>query len=122
MLNLNLDMLGYAGRSNRLYATYSRADQNLRDVVLDVGKVAPLCLVDGHRKSQRFRLFNEKVNWRKASDHAAFSKAGFRYIFIGGGVHKNYHTPKDTFENIDHDFYVSATETAWLILQAADAS
>lgn len=122
LLNINLDMMGYGGRKKRLYATHSRGDKSLKSLVANVAKHAPLCLINGHRKSQRFRLFDEKVNWRKASDHWAFGKAGFRYIFLGGGVHKNYHTTKDKFENIEQDFYVSATEAAWLILQAADAS
>lgn len=122
LLNINLDMLAYAGRKNRLYVTHTRGDKKLKGLVAKVAKIAPLCLINGHRKSQRFRLFEERINWRKASDHGAFAKAGFRYIFVGGGVHKNYHTPQDKFENIHQDFYVSATESAWLILQAADSS
>lgn len=121
LLNINLDMLGYGGRKNRLYATHSRGDKNLKKLVANVANLAPLCLINGHRKSTRFRLFDEKINWRKSSDHWAFGEGGFRYIFLGGGVHKNYHTTEDKFENIEQDFYVSASEAAWLILQAADA-
>jgi hypothetical protein len=42
-------------------------------------------------------------------------------MFVGGGGHKRYHTTKDGFENIHQKFYISAVETAWLILQAADS-
>lgn len=121
LLNINLDMLGEGGRKNRLYATYSRGDEQLALLVKNIADVAGLCLIDGHRKSQRFSGLSRKVNWRKASDHAVFAKVDMPYLFVGGGVHKRYHTPKDNFESIDKKFYVSAAETAWLILQAADS-
>tara|TARA_R110002167_G_scaffold91_3_gene625 strand:- start:606 stop:1547 length:942 start_codon:yes stop_codon:yes gene_type:complete len=121
LLNINLDMLGEGGRRNRLYASFSRGDEQLAEFVKNVSDTAGLCLISGHRKSQSFRQFEKKINWRKASDHAAFSNIDIPYIFLGGGVHKRYHTPKDNFENINQKFYVTAAETAWLILQAADS-
>jgi Zn-dependent M28 family amino/carboxypeptidase len=121
LLNINLDMLGEGGRKHRLYTTYTRGDEQLAELVKNIAGVAGLCLIDGHRKSQRFNSLSYKVNWRKASDHAAFSKIDIPYLFVGGGVHNRYHTTKDNFENINQKFYVSAAETAWLILQAADS-
>lgn len=120
-LNINLDMLGEGGRKNRLYATFTRADEQLAEIVKNVADIAGLCFINGHRKSQRFSRFDRKINWRKSSDHAAFAKVDIPYLFVGGGVHKRYHTPKDSFENMDKKFYVSAVETAWLIIQAADS-
>lgn len=120
-LNINLDMLGEGGRRHKLYATFSRGSQQLAELVKNVSDIAGFCLINGHRKSQRFSQSLQKINWRKASDHAAFSKVNIPYLFIGGGEHNRYHTPKDNFENINQKFYVTAVETAWLILQAADA-
>jgi Zn-dependent M28 family amino/carboxypeptidase len=120
-LNINLDMLGEGGRRNRLYATFTRGNEQLAEFVENVADIAGLCFISGHKKSQRFSRFSHKINWRKASDHAAFAKIDIPYLFIGGDVHKRYHTTKDSFENINLKFYVSAAETAWLILQAADA-
>ena len=120
-LNINLDMLGEGGRKNRLYATFTRADEQLAEIVTSVADIAGLCFINGHRKSQRFIRPERKINWRKSSDHAAFARMNIPYLFIGGGVHKRYHTPKDNFENMDKTFYVSAAETAWLLIQAADA-
>lgn len=120
-LNINLDMLAEGGRKNRLYATFTRGDEELAKIVKNVADIAGLCFISGHRKSERFSRSNRKINWRNASDHAAFAKIDIPYLFIGGGEHKRYHTPKDSFENIDQKFYVSAAETAWLILQAADS-
>jgi len=48
---------------------------------------------------------NARIDWRNASDHASFRKYKIPYIYYGVGTHKNYHTHKDTFENIDEDFY-----------------
>jgi Zn-dependent M28 family amino/carboxypeptidase len=120
-LNINLDMLAEGGRRNRLYATFTRGDEELAKIVKNVADIAGLCLISGHRKSERFNRFSHKINWRNASDHAAFAKIDIPYLFVGGGEHKRYHTPKDSFENIDQTFYVSAAETAWFILQAADS-
>lgn len=120
-LNINLDMLGEGGRRNRLYATFSRGNRPLAELVKKVSNIASLCLISDHRKSQRFNRSMQKINWRKASDHAAFSKVDIPYVFLGGGEHKRYHTPKDSFENINQKFYITAAETAWQVLQAADA-
>lgn len=120
-LNINLDMLGEGGHRNRLYATFSRGDEQLAALVKNISDNAGLCLISGHRRSQGFSSVKQKINWRKASDHAAFSKVDIPYLFLGGGVHQRYHTPQDNFENINQKFYISAAETAWLILQAADS-
>lgn len=40
-----------------------------------------------------------------ADDNASFRKYKIPYIYYGVGTHKNYHTHKDTFENIDVKFY-----------------
>jgi Zn-dependent M28 family amino/carboxypeptidase len=122
LLNINLDMLAEGGRKKRLYTTITRKKEQLIQLVENVAENAALCLVNGHKKSQRFSQFGKKINWRKASDHAAFASADIPYVFLGGAVHKRYHTPKDSFENIDQAFYIAAVETAWLLLQAADST
>ncbi|MGS2721399.1 M20/M25/M40 family metallo-hydrolase [Paraglaciecola aestuariivivens] len=120
-LNLNLDMLAQGGRRNRLYATHSRNQQTLAELIKQVASQAPLCLINGHRKSQNIGRSNDRINWRMASDHGAFLKADLPFIFIGVGVHNQYHTVRDNFENIDQDFFVAAASTAWQVLQAVDA-
>jgi Zn-dependent M28 family amino/carboxypeptidase len=120
-LNINLDMLGEGGRRNRLYATYTSGNKQLAELVKNISEIAGLCLISGHRKSRDISKPQQAINWRKASDHAAFSKVDIPYVFVGVGVHRRYHTSKDNFENINQKFYVSAAETAWLILQAADS-
>lgn len=121
LLNLNLDMLGEGGSKNRLYVTTTKGDKQLMRMVKNIAVSAGLCFIHGHSKSQRFTRASRKVNWRKASDHAAFARIDIPYLFVGGGTHERYHTPKDTFERIDKEFYTSAVETAWLLLQAADS-
>lgn len=119
-LNINLDMLAEGGRKSRLYATYSRNKSYLNQVVKEITDIAGLCFIDGHRRSQRFNRFQSKTSWRKASDHDAFDSVGIPFLFIGAGVHNRYHTPKDSFENVNQQFYIAAAETAWLMFQAVD--
>ena len=112
-------MLGEGGRRNRLYATFTRGNEQLAELVENMADIAGLCFISGHKKSQDFSRFRHKINCRKASEHAAFANIDIAYLFIVGGIHKRYHTTKDSFENINLKFYISAVETAWLILQAA---
>ncbi len=120
--NLNLDMLAQGGRRKRLYATHTRKSKALAAVVNQVAEQAPLCLVNGHRKSQHLGFSQPRINWRLASDHGAFLKAGVPFIFLGVGVHNDYHTVQDRYENIDPDFFLAAAETAWQVLQAVDSA
>ncbi|KXI29263.1 M28 family peptidase [Paraglaciecola hydrolytica] len=117
VLNINLDMLAEGGRRMRLYVTSSIGNDKLDNGIQQVIAKAGLCLVKGHRSSLGSRSELQKVNWRKASDHAAFAKQAIPYLFIGGDTHVRYHTPEDRVEQIDRVFYTAATETAWLVLQ-----
>jgi Zn-dependent M28 family amino/carboxypeptidase len=49
-LNINLDMLGEGGRSNRLYATLIRGNEQLAELVENVADIAGLCFISGHKK------------------------------------------------------------------------
>ena len=118
ILNLNLDMLAEGGRRKRLYVTSGKGNDEVDGKIQDVLDKAGICLVKGHRSSLMERSVRQRVNWRQASDHAAFAKRAIPYLFIGVDTHPRYHTPEDTIEHIDRLFYVAATETAWLMLQA----
>jgi hypothetical protein len=66
---------------------------------------------------QGFSSINRKniarTNWYLASDHAIFYRAKIPFIYFGVGVHKNYHSPNDNFENINTTFYLSATTSIY---------
>lgn len=119
-LNINLDMLAEGGRRKRLYVTSGKVDDWVDSQLQNIITRAGLCLVKGHRSSLGNRSTVQNINWRKASDHAAFAKLNIPYLFIGVDTHPNYHTSEDRVEQVDPLFYTAATETAWLILQAVN--
>ena len=119
--NLNLDMLAQGGRRHRLYASSSKLDSRLDDLIEDTIIEAGLCLVKGHRSSQRSYASPSRRNWKQASDHGSFADAGIPYVYIGVSDHPDYHTPKDIVENIRPEFFYAATETSLLFLQKLDA-
>ena len=119
--NLNLDMLAEGGRRKKLYVTHSRGDDRIDRLVDKSIKGAGLCLVKGHRRSQRGYSSATKVNWRKASDHASFASKNIPYLFVGVGVHRRYHTQRDTTNDINKGFYTAAVETSLSLLKALDS-
>jgi len=64
-------------------------------------------VIKGFRKNVGGK--NHRVNWLKASDHYAFHKNDIPFIYYGVGLHKNYHTSKDTYKNANKDLYVKST-------------
>lgn len=118
--NLNLDMLAQGGRRNKLYVSGARQHKELKTVVQQTIDEAGLCLVDGHRQVSRGFGGGGKVNWRKASDHAAFARQGIGYLFVSVNVHPDYHTVHDEIDNIDSAFYTAAAETSLLLLRNMD--
>ncbi|SEL04905.1 M20/M25/M40 family metallo-hydrolase [Parapedobacter koreensis] len=47
-------------------------------------------------------------DWTRQSDHAAFHEAGIPFIYFGVEDHPDYHTPRDTYERIQPDFFYHA--------------
>jgi hypothetical protein len=43
-------MLGEGGRSNRLYATLTRCNEQLAELVENVADIAGFCFINGHKK------------------------------------------------------------------------
>jgi Zn-dependent M28 family amino/carboxypeptidase len=119
--NLNLDMLGGGGRHKRLYVTPSKGHSGLQSVIQSVIDTAGLCLVKGHRSSRKNSTNRGHINWRLASDHAAFGKKNIPYLYVGVGDHSRYHTVNDTTANIDRLFFNAASQTALSLLLGLDS-
>lgn len=119
--NLNLDMLSQGGRRNRLYVSGAGSDDNLQRVVAEAIKTAGLCLRKGHRNTRRGYAGVSRMNWRGASDHAAFNRAKIPFLFVGVSDHRYYHSEDDSVENLDSEFHTAATETSLKILQLMDS-
>lgn len=108
VLNINLDMLALKTRDPTLYAfTSYKQKQKIIDLSTKVAKKDIKVRVSSSNKQMHRRIKNGRINWRKASDHYSFSKAGIPFIYFGMGYDKHHHKPSDTIENIDKTLYIN---------------
>lgn len=104
LLNINLDML--AGGKKKLLALYSnelkpfvaKAKTHLADTNYQIRFTRGQGFFPRSVKNQRQRILN-------AGDHRLFYKNDIPILYFGVGEHKYYHTPKDTYENINSAFF-----------------
>ncbi|HEY9040972.1 MAG TPA: M28 family peptidase [Rheinheimera sp.] len=114
VLNLNLDMIGRAGKRGRLYLTGARRYPALMSQLhAEFSKLQFL----PHRGPPRNVRSNMRYNWLEASDHGPFHRAGIPYLFFGGHEHADYHTPEDTWQRIEPDFLAMAMQAIWHTVQ-----
>lgn len=114
VLNLNLDMVGRAGKRGRLYLTGAKRYPALMSLLgTEFGKVQFL----SHSGPPRSIRSNKRYDWPDASDHGPFHRAGIPYLFFGGHEHADYHTPDDTWQKIDPDFLAMAMQAIWRTVQ-----
>lgn len=107
VLNVNMDMIS-RNDNNELYAAGSFHYPHLRPM-LDI-KNEIVTLRTGHDNP----ALGRRDDWTNQSDQAVFHRLGIPFIYFGVEDHPDYHTPNDTFENIQPQFYYHATQ---LILQ-----
>ncbi|NMH61519.1 M28 family peptidase [Alteromonas ponticola] len=110
-LNINIDMIGNGGKRHELYVL-TPPDVYFTPLVhqyIAAHSKATFRLKAGQpRKINRRSLLESRIDWRRASDHAVFANVGIDYIYFGNDIHKHYHQPSDTFENINVDFFKSS--------------
>ncbi len=119
-LNINIDMVAGNKYTHRLHFINKGLDKLLTNVQLEVLKTTqtPVKLKKGFR-SNLSRGANRR-KWYEASDHSVFYHAGIPFIYFGVETHKNYHTPQDTFSNINLEFFISACQTIYQQLRFID--
>ena len=103
-LNINIDMISGESRTKSLHyisqnlSTISTAKMNMLNLITVDDKF--FSVRRGFRGTEkRHRSIYNRTNWEMASDHGVFYKANVPFIYYGVGVHKNYHSENDTFEN-----------------------
>lgn len=99
-LNVNMDMISVSNK-NELYCAGTTQNPDLGSIIEKV-EIAGIKLKFGHDSGET------SDNWTYASDHGAFYRAGYPFLYFGVEDHPNYHQPSDIFENIDKDFYIKA--------------
>ena len=114
VLNVNLDMLGDGGRRDILYMLASSKKAKFKQSLVNLADFAnSLPLKLKWRKNSRFRRHSltEDIDWREASDHAAFKKINVPYLYFGADTTGVYHTTKDDFNQLKQEFFIASAST-----------
>ena len=114
LANINFDMLSRSGEGE-LFATGLYANPQLKPALDPLRATAQATLLYGHDHP---RPFWDMDDWTAQSDQGVFHDAGIPFLYFGVADHPDYHRPTDTFERVDRDFYVRATD---LVVGAAAA-
>lgn len=112
VLNINMDMVS-RNDSNELYASGTYHYPFLRSLITSDNPV--VTLKTGHDQPGSGR-----DDWTTQSDHAAFHRAGIPFVYFGVEDHPDYHTPNDTYENIQPDFFFNAVSVIAEVLEKID--
>lgn len=118
ILNVNLDMIGDGAKRKTLYAMGNTKKLGLRNFIEHYkvsNKTKVFRLRAGYPRPNHGSLI--KVNWRRASDHAAFAKVQVPHLYFGANTNKVYHSPKDDFSKIKPDFLFSSISAIIVILE-----
>ncbi len=113
-INLNLDMVSRADKGE-IYAVGSFQNPDLVPLIDNVASTAPLKLLRGHDSPE----WGEQ-DWSLQSDHAAFLRAGYPFIYLGVEDHADYHRESDEFGKIDPEMFARAVDTIVMLAEATD--
>lgn len=114
VLNINLDMVS-RNDNNELYASGTYHYPHLLPLINSDNP--NITLKTGHDLPGSGR-----DDWTTQSDHAAFHDRGIPFIYFGVEDHPDYHSPSDTFENIQPDFFYQAALTILDVLKKIDSN
>lgn len=103
-LNINLDMVSRNDKSE-LYAAGTYKNPIIKEMLKQADKNTGITLKFGHDEPSQ-----GKDDWTMQSDHGPFAGENIPFVYFGVEDHEDYHKPSDDFENIDPDFFYSATK------------
>ncbi|AFL83713.1 putative aminopeptidase [Belliella baltica DSM 15883] len=103
-LNINMDMVS-RNDQNELYAVGTHHYPFLKPSLERASVGSSPKLMFGHDVPGSGR-----DDWTNASDHAQFHQKKVPFIYFGVEDHDDYHTPRDTFDNIQPEFFKGAVE------------
>lgn len=103
-LNINMDMVS-RNDQNELYAVGTHHYPFLKPSLERASMGSIPKLMFGHDVPGSGR-----DDWTNASDHAQFHQMKVPFIYFGVEDHDDYHSTRDTFENIQPEFFKGAVE------------
>lgn len=109
VFNVNVDMLS-RDTDQLLFAVGTYHHPWLVPLVRTVQRESGARIVMAHDRP-RWRA-GHTMDWTMSSDHGAFHVQGIPFIYFGVADHADYHTPRDTADKADVEFFRITTETA----------
>jgi Zn-dependent M28 family amino/carboxypeptidase len=102
-LNINLDMVSHNDKSE-LYAAGTFKSPAIKDIIQNADQNTGISIKFGHDQPDM-----GKDDWTMQSDHGPFAKENIPFLYFGVEDHKDYHKPSDDFDNINPNFFYSAS-------------
>ena len=102
-LNINLDMVSHNDKSE-LYAAGTFKSPAIKDIIQNADQNTSISIKFGHDQPDM-----GKDDWTMQSDHGPFAKENIPFLYFGVEDHKDYHKPSDDFDNINPNFFYSAS-------------
>lgn len=110
---VNMDMISH-NFDNELYAVGTYHYPFLKPIIETVSEHSSVQLLFGYDSDEWAQ------DWTFSSDHGPFHAKGIPFIYFGVEDHPYYHTPEDTYNRINPDFYVDAVETIIMVIREFD--
>ena len=102
-LNINLDMVSHNDKSE-LYAAGTFKSPAIKDIIQNADQNTGISIKFGHDQPDM-----GKNDWTMQSDHGPFAKENIPFLYFGVEDHNDYHKPSDDFDNINANFFYSAS-------------
>jgi len=113
VMNVNMDMIS-TNFDNELYAVGTYHYPYLKPMIEEVTSDSPVNVLFG------FDSDEWEQDWTMSSDHGPFHQKGIPFVYFGVEDHEHYHSPTDTYENINKDFYMDAVRTIITAIDGLD--
>ena len=123
VININVDMIAGNRRTKKLHYIHKRLDkifdaENYARFKAFSSSTFPITMKYGFKSTVASGM--KRINWMNASDHSAFYHKKIPVVYFGVGTHKNYHTPNDTFERANLNFFYQASQVILKYIEFID--
>lgn len=115
--NVNMDMLS-RDTDGLLFAVGTYHHPWLRGLVQRVQRESGARIVMAHDRP--WWRAGRTDDWTLSSDHGAFHEVGIPFIYFGVADHPDYHSPRDTSDRADVDFFRITAETSLSFIKLID--
>ncbi|MCL4409463.1 MAG: M28 family peptidase [Gammaproteobacteria bacterium] len=115
--NVNMDMLS-RDTDGLLFAVGTYHNPWLVGLVRSVQRESGARIVMAHDRP--WWRAGRTDDWTLSSDHGAFHEVGVPFIYFGVADHPDYHSPRDTSDRADPEFFRITAETSLSFIKLID--